>query len=388
MYTIKTLNNIAQVGLDRFDKSLFRIDNEASNPDAILVRSTKMLDYEFNESLLCIARAGAGYNNIPCDRCAEAGIVVFNTPGANASGVKELVLCSLFLSSRDILSGSQWVKSIAHKGDEVTALVESGKKAFAGPEIYGKTLGLVGLGAIGAKVARDATALGMKVYGVDPYLPPDVRAELSGTVKILNDEKELYAISDYISLHVPYNEETRHKICASSIAHMKDGVRIINTARGELVSDDDIIAAIASGKVACYVTDFPNAKTANHKGIIAIPHLGASTPESEDNCAVMAADQVSEYLLNGNIINSVNLPNITLHRHSGNPRVVIIMKDYVGAHNAILTAVASTGASVISSTSKTRGNYYAVLLDLDKVTPDLNSSLNACKGVIRVRIIL
>lgn len=387
MYTIKTLNNIAPIGLDRFDTTSFTIDDEASNPDAILVRSAKMLDFDFNEELLCIARAGAGYNNIPCDRCAESGIVVFNTPGANAGGVKELVLCSLFLSSRGILSGSQWVKSISEKGDEVTALVEKGKKAYAGPEIYGKSLGLVGLGAIGAKVARDAHALGMKVYGVDPYLSPDAKAELSGIVKILNDYNELYALSDYISLHVPYNDDTKHKICSSSIAHMKDGVRIINTARGELVCDDDIIAAIKSGKVACYVTDFPNGKTANQEGIIAIPHLGASTPESEDNCAVMAVDQVSEYLLNGNIINSVNLPNITLHRHNGNPRVVVIMKDYVGAHNAILTAVASTGASVISSTSKARGAYYAVLLDLDKVTADLNNCLKACRGVIRVRII-
>lgn len=387
MYTIKTLNNIAQIGLDRFDRSIFKIDDEAANPDAILVRSAKMLDFEFNENLLCIARAGAGFNNIPCDRCAEAGIVVFNTPGANAGGVKELVLCSLFLSSRDILGGSEWVKSLADKGDEVSALVESGKKAFAGPEIYGKSLGLVGLGAIGAKVARDAHALGMKVFGYDPYLSQDAKAELSGIVKVLHDRNELFAVSDYISLHVPYNDETKHMICASSISFMKDGVRIINTARGELVCDDDIIAAIDSGKVAYYVTDFPNAKTANHKGIIAIPHLGASTPESEDNCAVMAVDQVSEYLLNGNIINSVNLPNITLHRHSGNPRVVVIMKDYVGAHNAILTAVASTGASVISSASKTRGAYYAVLLDLDKATDDLYGSLKACKGVIRVRII-
>lgn len=387
MYTIKTLNNIAQIGLDRFDRSIFKIDDEAANPDAILVRSAKMLDFEFNENLLCIARAGAGFNNIPCDRCAEAGIVVFNTPGANAGGVKELVLCSLFLSSRDILGGSEWVKSLADKGDEVSALVESGKKAFAGPEIYGKSLGLVGLGAIGAKVAKDAHALGMKVFGYDPYLSQDAKAELSGIVKVLHDRNELFAVSDYISLHVPYNDETKHMICASSISFMKDGVRIINTARGELVCDDDIIAAIDSGKVAYYVTDFPNAKTANHKGIIAIPHLGASTPESEDNCAVMAVDQVSEYLLNGNIINSVNLPNITLHRHSGNPRVVVIMKDYVGAHNAILTAVASTGASVISSASKTRGAYYAVLLDLDKATDDLYGSLKACKGVIRVRII-
>lgn len=387
MFTVKTLNNIAPVGLDRFDRALFEINDEASDPDAILVRSAKMLDYQFNDRLLCIARAGAGYNNIPCDRCAESGIVVFNTPGANAGGVKELVLCALFLSSRGIVSGSQWVKSISDKGDEVAALVEKGKSTYAGPEIYGKALGLIGLGAIGAKVARDAHALGMRVYGVDPYLTPDARAELAGIVKVLDDEDELYSVSDYISLHVPYNDETRHKINASAISHMKDGVRIINTARGELVCDDDIIPAIDSGKVACYVTDFPNAKTADHKGIIAIPHLGASTPESEDNCAVMSVDQVSEYLLNGNIINSVNLPNITLHRHNGTPRVVIIMKDYVGAHNAILTAVASTGASVVASTSKTRGSYYAVLLDLDKATDDLFDSLKACKGVIRVRII-
>lgn len=388
MFTVKTLNNIASIGLDRLDKSLFKVDENATNPDAILVRSAKMLDYEFNEELLCIARAGAGYNNIPVDRCAEAGIVVFNTPGANAGGVKELVLCSLFLASRNILSGASWVKSIAEKKDQVAGLVEKGKSTYSGPEISGKSLGLIGLGAIGAKVARDAYALGMKVYGFDPYMPWEIRSELDGIVKIVDTASELYAVSDYISLHVPYNDETEHNICADSIAQMKDGVRIINTARGELVCDEDIIAAIRSGKVACYVTDFPNANTADCEGVIAIPHLGASTPESEDNCAIMAADQVSEYLLNGNIINSVNLPNITLNRHKGTPRVVVLMHDYVGAHNTILTAVASTGASVVSSTSKTRGAYYAVLLDLDKATADLYDSLKSCKGVIRVRIIL
>jgi D-3-phosphoglycerate dehydrogenase len=386
MYTVKTLNKIAQIGTDRFDKAVFTIDNAANDPDAIMVRSADMLNYDFNRNLLCIARAGAGYNNIPVDRCAQSGIAVFNTPGANSGGVKELVLCALFLSSRDIFGGCEWVRSIADKKDEVSALVEKNKSAYAGPEILGKTLGLIGVGAIGAKVARDAHALGMTVYGIDPFLSDEIKAGLSAYVRFVDDVDELYAVSDYISLHLPYNSETKHKICAESIAKMKDGVRIINIARGELVCDDDILEALESGKVSRYVTDFPNAKTACAKGVIAIPHLGASTPESEDNCAIMAADQISEYLLNGNLINCVNLPNITLER-SGKQRAVVIMKAGPDQLRKLLSAAAAAGVSVVSSSSKTKGDYAVALLDLDGISPKLEDALKAVEGVIRVRII-
>ncbi|NLO48623.1 MAG: 3-phosphoglycerate dehydrogenase [Clostridiales bacterium] len=386
MYTVKTLNKIAPIGTERFNKAVIAVNEAANNPDAIMVRSADMLNYDFNQNLLCIARAGAGYNNIPVQRCAQDGIVVFNTPGANAGGVKELVLCALFLSSRNIFAGCEWVKTIADKQDDVPALVEKGKSTYAGPEILGKTLGLIGLGAIGAKVARDASALGMTVYGIDPFLPDDVKADLSPTVRFVDDIDELYANADYISLHLPYNSETKNKICAESIAKMKDGVRIINIARGELVCDDDMLAALETGKVSCYVTDFPNAKTACAKGVVAIPHLGASTPESEDNCAIMAADQISEYLLNGNLINAVNLPNITMAR-SGKQRAVVIAKAGPDTPGALLKAAEEAGVSVVSSASKTKGDYSVSLLDFDRESAAVEDALKAVEGVIRVRVI-
>ena len=278
------------------------------------------------------------------------------------------------------------VKTIADKQDDVPALVEKGKSTYAGPEILGKTLGLIGLGAIGAKVARDASALGMTVYGIDPFLPDDVKADLSPTVRFVDDIDELYANADYISLHLPYNSETKNKICAESIAKMKDGVRIINIARGELVCDDDMLAALETGKVSCYVTDFPNAKTACAKGVVAIPHLGASTPESEDNCAIMAADQISEYLLNGNLINAVNLPNITMAR-SGKQRAVVIAKAGPDTPGALLKAAEEAGVSVVSSASKTKGDYSVSLLDFDRESAAVEDALKAVEGVIRVRVI-
>ncbi len=371
MFTVKTLNKIAKVGLDRLDKNYFTQDDEAADPAAILVRSAKMLDYAPNPALLCVARAGAGYNNIPVDDYAAKGVVVFNTPGANANAVKELAVCALILASRDVVGGIEWCKTIADKGDEVAALVEKGKSNFVGPELLGKTLGLIGLGNVGAKVASAASALGMKVLGYDPYLSDALRQQLAGVAEIVDDLDALYAASDYISLHLPYTKDTADTICKASMAKMKDGVRIINIARGELVNDAEMAEALASGKVARYVTDFPNGNTVKMAGCVAIPHLGASTPESEDNCAVMAADQVSRYLLQGDIVNSVNLPNITMER-SGKYRAVVIAQADAG--------LKLEGKAVVE---KTRGAYKVILADGD--SPFDEAALAALPGVIRVR---
>ena len=380
MFTVKTLNKIAKVGTDRLDKALFTIDDNSEAPEAIIVRSAKMADYPLNPELACIARAGAGYNNIPVDKCAEAGIVVFNTPGANANGVKELAICALLLASRKVVAGINWVKSIADQGDEVAALVEKGKSNYVGPEIMGKTLGLIGLGAVGAKVAKAANALGMTVVGYDPFLSDALKAELNGIVKLVDEQDALFAEADYISLHMPSNDATKNTVRAETIAKMKDGVRIVNIARGELVNDDDILAAMASGKVAAYVTDFPDGKLAAAENVVAIPHLGASTPESEDNCAIMAADQIAEYLLRGNIVNSVNLPNLSLEK-TGTARTVVLAKADTDAA-ALLKAA---GAKVTGSANKTRGAYLAAILDTDG--PADTATLAAVPGVIRVRAI-
>ncbi len=378
MYTVKTLNKIAKIGTDRLDKALFTIDDASEKPEAIIVRSAKMADYPLNPELLCIARAGAGYNNIPVDKCAEAGVVVFNTPGANANGVKELAICALLLASRKVVAGINWVKSIADQGDEVAALVEKGKSNYVGPEIMGKTLGLIGLGAVGAKVAKAAYALGMTVVGYDPFLSDALKAELAGTVKLVDEQDALFAEADYISLHMPSNEQTKNTVRAETIAKMKDGVRIINIARGELVNDDDILAALASGKVAAYVTDFPDGKLAAADNVVTIPHLGASTPESEDNCAVMAADQIAEYILRGNIVNSVNLPNLSLEK-TGAARAVVLARAETDAA-ALLTAA---GAKVTGSAYKTRGAYLAAIIDTEAAADA--AALAAVPGVIRVR---
>ncbi len=371
MFTVKTLNKIAGVGLNRLDGNYFTVDDAAENPEAILVRSAKMLDYEPNPALECVARAGAGYNNIPVEDYAAKGVVVFNTPGANANAVKELAVCALILASRDVIGGIDWCRTIADQGDQVAALVEKGKSAFVGPELMGKTLGLIGLGNVGAKVAKAAAALGMTVLGYDPYLSDALRQQLLGTAEIVSDLNDLYARSDYISLHLPYTKDTANTICAETIGKMKDGVRIINIARGELVADADMEAALAAGKVARYVTDFPNGSTVKMAGCVAIPHLGASTPESEDNCAVMAADQVSRYLLQGDIVNSVNLPNISMER-SGKYRAVVIAK-----------ADAALQIPAIATAEKTRGAWKVVLADAD--TAFDAEALKAIPGVIRVR---
>ena len=313
MFQIQTLNKISKVGTCRLDAAKYTIADAPENPDAIMVRSAAMHDMEFGSNLLAIARAGAGVNNIPVDKCAEQGIVVFNTPGANANAVKELVVAGLLLSSRKISEAMAWVPSLKEEGDNVGKLVEKGKSQFAGPEIKGKTLGIIGLGAIGALVANVAIDLGMKVIGTDPFLSVGAALRLSPAVQVAKSADEVLAAADYLTLHVPCNADTKGFINAAAIAKMKDGARVLNFARGELVNDADMIAALEAGKIACYVTDFPNANTIGVKNIIAIPHLGASTPESEDNCAMMAADELSAYLEQGNIINSVNFPNAEMH---------------------------------------------------------------------------
>ncbi len=388
MFHVKTLNKIAPVGLASLPAANFTVDNDCEDPDGILVRSAKMHDMQFGKNLLCIARAGAGVNNIPLDRCSDEGIIVFNTPGANAQAVKELAICALLLSSRDIIGGIDWVKSIADRGSEIPAMVENGKSAYVGPEISGKSLGVIGLGAIGARIANCALSLGMKVYGYDPYLSVDAAWNLSSSVIHAMDVSEIYEKCDYITIHIPYMESTHHFIDRDAIAKMKQGVRIINIARGELVCDDAVIEAIDCGKVARYVTDFPNGKIVNIPHIIAIPHLGASTPESEDNCAVMAAKQLADYIENGNIINSVNMPRAVMPRN-GDARLCIIHKN-IPDMIAKITAILSTGGVNIENmvNAGKKGRPYAyTMIDVDKAPDHIADTIRAIDGVIRVRVL-
>jgi len=389
MYSIKTMNNIAEVGLARFSAANYAVSDSAADPDAILVRSAKLLDMEFGDRLLCISRAGAGTNNIPIDRCSEKGIVVFNTPGANSNAVKELALCALLLASRDVVGGIQWVKSIADQGDAVPALVEKGKSSYVGPEIYGKTLGVIGLGAIGARIANAALELGMKVYGYDPYLSVDAAWNLSANIVHATDINEIYESCDYITIHVPHIPATHHIINADAFAKMRTGVRLLNLARGELVDDDALCAAIDCGKVACYVTDFPNAKTADMPNVIAIPHLGASTPESEDNCAVMAANEIIDYLEWGNIRNSVNMAPASMPA-TGDPRLCVIHQNIPDMIAKITSAISARGTNIENMVNSARkGSSYAYTL-LELATEPGGSLLDAIaaiEGVIRVRAI-
>ncbi|NLW64708.1 MAG: phosphoglycerate dehydrogenase [Clostridiales bacterium] len=388
MYKVKTLNKIAQTGLDIIKGAGIELDNEAQSPDAILVRSAKMHDMEFDGNLLCIARAGAGTNNIPVDRCAEKGIVVFNTPGANSEAVKELVICALLVASRDVAGGIEWVKSIADKGDEIPAMVEKGKSAFTGPEIAGKVLGVIGLGAIGAKIANTAVELGMDVYGYDPYLSVDAAWDLSRSVIHATDIDTIYRNCDYITLHVPYiKDQTHHMLNKEAFEKMKDGVRIINLARGELVCDEDLMDAIDTAKVARYVTDFPNAITANAPNVIPMPHLGASTPESEEKCAVMAAREARDYLLNGNITNSVNLPCATLDR-MGVCRVCILHKNVPRMLHHFLDLIGDAELNVAHMINKQRGDYAYTIIDIDSPIGDaIPETIRKMDDVIRVRVL-
>ncbi len=388
MYKIKTLNKISPLGLDIVMESGIGIDDAAEAPDAILVRSADMNAMEFNKNLLCIARAGAGTNNIPVSRCAEQGIVVFNTPGANAEAVKELVICALLMASRDVVGGIEWVRSISDKGSEIPAMVEKGKSSFTGPEIMGKTLGVVGLGAIGAKIANTALELGMNVYGYDPFLSVDAAWRLSSQVKHATDIDTIYRNCDYITLHVPYiKDSTHHMINKEAFAKMKDGVRIINLARAELVCDEDLLDAIDSTKVARYVTDFPNAVTAKSPNTIPMPHLGASTPESEEKCAIMAAQQTVDYLLNGNIKNSVNLPNVTMDR-MGASRICIIHRNVPRMLNNFLDLIGQANINVAHMINAPKGENAYTIIDTDEpVGTEIPETIAKSPDVFRVRVL-
>ena len=388
MYRIKTLNKIASVGLNQLDMNRFQVGDAVENEDGILVRSAKMHDYEFPAALRAIARAGAGTNNIPIDRCSENGIVVFNTPGANANAVKELVIAAMLVASRDILGGADWVQEQAHTpGVDVAAAVEKGKSAFVGPELYRKTLGVVGLGAIGALVANVALELGMDVYGYDPFLSVDAALRLDRHVHVVKNIDELYKAADYITLHIPYTPDTKEFINAEAINKMKGQVRILNLARGELVCDDDMIAALESGRVAKYVTDFPNAKIATARNVVALPHLGASTPESEENCAVMAVRQLEDYLVNGNIQNSVNMPNLR-QEWSGIARICLIHKNIPAMLTKITTVLSDDGINVENLTNKSRKDYAYTIVDVNtRITDAVADELRQIEGIIRVRVL-
>ncbi|MEE1144133.1 MAG: 3-phosphoglycerate dehydrogenase family protein [Acutalibacteraceae bacterium] len=383
MYNIKTLNKISPAGLDNFDRSKYTYGDDIASPDAIMVRSASMHDMEMPESLKAIARAGAGVNNIPLDKCSEQGIVVFNTPGANANAVKELVLAGLLLASRKVVAGIDWAKTLKGNGDEVGKMVEKGKSAFAGPEIAGKTLGVVGLGAIGILVANAARALGMNVYGYDPYLSVDAAWSLSRSVVHAKSLKEIYANCDYITVHVPLNSETKEMICEESIATMKDGVRILNFSRGALVASKDIIKALESGKVAAYVTDFPSDDVIGVDGVIAIPHLGASTPESEDNCAFMAANEIIGFLENGSIKNSVNMPNVELGDVTGG-RICVIHKNVPNLLTSITGVVSAANINIENMVNKSRGDYaYSVIDTADKNLRDVVAKITDITDVVK-----
>ena len=387
MFEIKTLNKIAQLGLNELETRGCKVADDIENPDGIMVRSAAMGEMQFGDKLMAIARAGAGTNNIPIDRCTQSGICVFNTPGANAEAVKELAVCALLMASRNVVGGIEWVRSIAGNGEAVASMVEKGKSAFVGPEIGGKTLGVVGLGAVGAKVANAALELGMNVYGYDPYLSVDAAWKLSGNVRHATELDTIFAECDYITLHVPYLPSTHHTINAEAIEKMKPGVRIINLARGELVDDDALLAGIDSGKVACYVTDFPNGKTAGAAHVVPMPHIGASTPESEEKCAIMAAQELYDYLENGNIKNSVNLPAVSLDR-MGVARLCVIHRNVPRMLNRFLDLIGEKNINVEHMINKPRGDVAYTIIDVGTpIDDDITKAISEMEEVMRVRVI-
>ncbi|HZJ78009.1 MAG TPA: 3-phosphoglycerate dehydrogenase family protein [Clostridia bacterium] len=380
MFNILTLNKISKCGLDNLNEKNYKCSDNSEKPDAIMVRSASLHEFNFDENTVAVARAGAGVNNIPVDDCADKGIVVFNTPGANANAVKELVICGLLISSRKVIDAIEWCKTLKGEGDAVAKLVEKGKSNFAGPEILGKTLGVIGLGAIGNMVANAAIAMGMNVIGYDPYLSVSGALSLNPEVKLTADIDDIYKSSDYISVHVPLNDSTKGFVNKESIGKMKDNVRILNFARGGLVDENDIINALESEKVAAYVTDFPTDKIIGVKGVIAIPHLGASSPESEENCASMAAIELANYLEKGIIRNSVNFPDVNLPG-AFDTRVCVIYKDGKDVQAKIAAEVGQS-VSFISATRKGKGYLVADIEgDVGK------TKLESIDGVVRVRIL-
>lgn len=383
---IHCLNSISQEGLKHLGKN-YNIVDTVDTADAILVRSAAMHDMQIPESVLCVARAGAGVNNIPIEEYSKRGIVVFNTPGANANGVKELVLCGMLIAARDVIGGTEWVQSISdHEGIEKD--VEKGKKAFAGSEIRGKKLGVIGLGAIGGQVAAAAISLGMEVLGYDPFISINAAWMLSNQIERVIDLERIYRECDYITLHVPFTKENEGMICKQTLDLMKDGVVVLNMARGALVNDDDMAAALSSGKVKRYVTDFPDTKTSSMEGCIAIPHLGASTQESEENCAVMAVKETMEYLKYGTISNSVNFPTCDIGKCQSAQRLVILNKNVPNMLGQITSVVAGEGVNIANLMNKSREAYACTILDLE--TPardDCIEKIAAIDGVLRVRVI-
>ena len=386
MFHIHYLNNISPKGTDRFTEDYQQTPNMA-DAQGILVRSANMHEMELPENLLAVARAGAGVNNIPLTSCADQGIVVFNTPGANARSVMELALCGMLLGSRDIIGGINWVQSIKDQPD-VAKLVEKGKSRFAGHEVYGKRLGIIGLGAIGGPLANRARKLGMDVYGCDPHISVEAAWHLDRHVQRVKTRDEIYSTCDVITLHVPLLEDTKKMINAEAIAKMKDGVIILNFARDLLVDDDAMAEALRSGKVSRYITDFPNDKTANMPGCIAIPHLGASTEESEDNCAQMAVDQMMNYLENGNIVNSVNYPNCDMGYCRTEGRITILHRNIPNSLGRFTSAIAADNVNIDGLMNKSRGEYAYTMLDLDHhPSEEVVEHLKQVEGVIRVRVI-
>lgn len=386
MFKVNCLNPIAACGLDLLTDNYEKVEDFAA-ADAVLVRSAAMHEMELSDNLVAVARAGAGVNNIPLDKCADKGIVVFNTPGANANGVKELVVAGLMLASRDLVGGMKWVEE--NKGDEnIGKTMEKAKSKFAGKEIQGKKLGVIGLGAIGVLVANAANRLGMEVIGCDPFLSVEHALNLSRDVKIVKTREEIFKECDYITVHVPLLDDTREMVNKDTIATMKDGVVILNFARDLLVNDDDIKVALESGKVAKYVTDFPNAKTANMEGVIAFPHLGASTGESEDNCAIMAAKQVKDFLENGNIINSVNYPACDAGVCDTVGRVTICHKNVPDMIHQFTAVFGAANANIEHMMNKSRGEYSYTVLDITSpATNDIIENLAKIDGALKIRVV-
>ena len=381
---IKLMNKIAKVGTEIFEEDIFSLTDGTEDYDAIMVRSASLHEMEFPKSLAAIARAGAGVNNIPVESCTERGIVVFNTPGANANGVKELAICALVLAARDVAGGIKWVENL--KGEVgIAKTVEAGKSVYVGNELLGKKLGVIGLGAIGGMVANAANALGMTVLGYDPYITPAAAWSLAPAIKQASGYEEIFKSCDYITLHVPSTPQTKNMICEKSLSMMKKGVRIINLARADLVSAEDIKAAIAQGKVAKYVTDFPTDETVGVRGIINIPHLGASTYESEDHCAVMAAKQLREYLLCGNIKNSVNFPSVSLP-HTSRARVTVMHKNIPNMLSQITSAFSGAGVNIENLANGSKGEVAYTIVETDEIAgSNIVDAVMGIDGVYGVR---
>ncbi|MCB6366492.1 phosphoglycerate dehydrogenase [Intestinibacillus massiliensis] len=386
MFNVKLYNKISRVGLDNLDPAKYACSEDFTDYDAVLVRSAKLHDVAFPENLKCIARAGAGVNNIPVEKCAEQGIVVFNTPGANANAVKELVICALLMASRKIVQGANWVRSLKGTPD-IGPAAEKGKATYAGPEIAGKRLGVVGLGAIGVQVANAAVGLDMEVWGYDPFLSVDGALKLSRSVKHVTDLNEIFANCDYITVHVPLLPDTQNLICAESLAKMKDGVRVVNLARGELVDEQAMAAALASGKVAAYVSDFASDCILEQENAIVLPHLGASTPESEDNCAKMAVYEISEFLEKGTIRNSVNFPNLKVP-YEGGFRVCMIHRNVPNMIGAATGVFSSKGVNIENMGNRSKGEFAYTIMDVS-AEPDeaMLADLRAVEGMISIRVI-